>query len=292
MQIRRLFKPLIPRIIAALSISCLVVSAAKAEQHQCLHVFDATAYVGKPDLGRRGIEVVNAFEPDRYWPKGAHNDDLPDPSAAQTWIRRITARQGLLVLDLERWWLRGKDEDVREGMRRYLTVFDWIRAAGYSGPMGYYGVIPTYNRDAAMQDDGSPARAAWRKENDRVLPLAEKVDVLFPSLYTADEDIVSWEKYAIADLYEAKRLARGKPVFPFLWPQYEGPVSGRGLQYMPESEWARELQVVAGNADGLVIWGGIGLPDTGGPPHWDESAPWWQATLAFLAHHELCSGRQ
>ena len=83
----RLAKPsgILPGVVAALSMLCLTVSAAKAEQHKCLRVFDATAYVGKPDLGRRGIEVVNAFEPDRYWPKGAHDDDLPDPSAAQTW---------------------------------------------------------------------------------------------------------------------------------------------------------------------------------------------------------------
>ncbi len=280
----------IARAIAAISVSFLpIVCFAQPEQHKCFRVFDATAYSGKPDLASRGIEAANVFEPDRWWPKVAH-DDLPDPEAAREWVHRIRAKRGLLVLDLERWWLRGNDAAVREGMRRYMAVFDWIRAAGYSDSMGYYGVIPTYNLAGAIQGEGSAERAAWHEENNLIQPLADRVDILFPSLYTTNGDIERWEKFAVADLREAKRVAHGKPVYPFLWPQYEGSNHILSLKYMPESQWARELEVVGNNTDGMVIWGGIAPAGSTGPPKWDESAPWWHATLEFLSRHELCAG--
>ena len=276
--------------LVAVPIACfLAVPAVAADPQQCFRVFDATLYIDKPDLRPRGLEPANVFEPDRWWPKGPHDDDLPDPSAPQTWIRTITAKQGVLVLDLERWWLRGEDAPVQEAMRRYITVFDWIRAAGYSAPMGYYGTLPTYNPPDAVQSVNSPGYAAWRKENDRVQPLADRVDILFPSLYTESEDVEGWVKLATATLREARRLAHGKPVFPFIWPQYAGAKPPLGLKYMPGSQWARELEVVGANADGVVIWGGIAASKEAGPSKWDESYPWWQATLAFLARHKACS---
>jgi hypothetical protein len=281
------------RAIAAVCISYLcAISAARADQSSCFRVFDATLYVDKPDLADRGIQTANVFEPDRWWPKGPHNDDLPDASAAQEWVRRIRMKHGLLVLDLERWWLRGDDAPVLERMRRYVTVFDWIRRAGYSDPMGYYGAVPTYNPEGFMEAEGSPKRAQWRKENDRIQPLADRVDILFPSLYTDDEDIGKWQKRADATLQEARRLAHGKPVYPFLWPQYAGTNRPFSLMYMPASQWTRELEVVSRNADGVVIWGGIALPGSKAAPKWDEASPWWQSTLEFLAHQHVCSPGQ
>jgi hypothetical protein len=276
------------------AVACLLVASAavQATPEKCIRVFDATVYSHKPNLARLGIEPANVFEPDRYWPRGPAGDDLPDPSAAQEWLHRLRTKHGLLILDVERWWLRGSDADVREAMRRYLTVFDWIRAAGYTEAMGYYGAIPTYHLEAALQDAASAVRAVWRQENDRIQPLADRVDILFPSLYAADSDIESWEKRAIATLQEARRLAKGKPVYPFLWPQYEGVKNPIGLQYMPGSQWARELEIAGNNSNGLVIWGGIAPPGTEDPPRWNESAPWWQATLEFLAHQHLCSSER
>src|ERR1041385_5017388 len=109
---------------AVLALWCgLVVTVALADTHKCIRVFDATAYIHKPDFARLGIETGNVFEPDRFWPRGASHDDLPDPSGAGEWRRRIRTKHGLLILDVERWWLRGNDADVHEAMRRYLAVF-------------------------------------------------------------------------------------------------------------------------------------------------------------------------
>jgi Hyaluronidase len=291
MQRIRRFIGIRGRLAVALAISSAALAhapAAHAAEGGCFRMFDATAYAGKPDLVQRGIEPTNAFEPDRWWPKGSADDDLPDPSAAQHWMLDIGRGRGQLVLDLERWWLRGDAATVRERMRRYTTVLGWIRAAGYSGPIGFYGVVPIWDRARAIQPEGSAEREAWRRENDFVQPVADRVDVLFPSLYTPDEDVQTWKRFAIANLREARRLAHGKPVYPFLWPQYEGSNKRLALQNIPREQWAQELEVVGANADGAVIWGGIGTSKDSGAPQWDESAQWWQATLDFLSRRGKC----
>lgn len=279
--------------LAAMLLPCLMPSVSRAADSQrpaCFRLLDATAYVGKPpDLPARGFVPIQAFEPDRWWPPGKAHDDLPDPSAAQHWITDIHDKHGKLVLDLERWWLGGSDAAVAdEARRRFITVIDLLRGAGYTGQIGYYGVIPIWDRARALQPEGSPARLAWRRENERAQPLADRVDILYPSLYTGDEDVQSWERFAIANLEEARRLARGKPVYPFLWPQFDPGNKSLALQYLSRAQWERELAVIGSHADGVVIWGGIAQTNTGGPPRWNESADWWQATLAFLATRGAC----
>ena len=281
------------RSAAAIVLICLAAAATQAadtQHHRCFRLFDATAYVGKPDLRARGFEPIQTFEPDRWWPESETHDDLPNPLAAKHWIADIRDKQGMLVLDLERWWVGGTDAAAAaEAMRKYLTVIEWLRSAGYTGPIGYYGVIPIWDGSRSLQPEGSAARLAWHSENERAQPLADRVDVLYPSLYTGDEDVQSWEQLAVATLQEARQLARGKPVYPFLWPQYAPGNKALELHYLSRAQWARELEVVGKNADGAVIWGGIGQPNSGGPPKWDESADWWQATLAFLARRGACT---
>jgi hypothetical protein len=277
------------RPLATIVLTCFVAAGAQGadtQQKKCFRLFDATLYAGKPDLRERGFEPIQTFEPDRWWPKGETHDDLPSPVAARHWMGDIRDKHGKLVLDLERWWLGGTDAVAAAGaMRRYLTVIEWIRNADYTGQIGYYGVIPIWDRARALQPEGSAARLAWRKENERAQPLADRVDILYPSLYTGDEDVQSWERFAVANLKEARRLAHGKPVYPFLWPQYAPGDKALELQYLSRAQWARELEVVGNNADGAVIWGGIGRSQRDGVPRWDESADWWQATLEFLSSH-------
>jgi hypothetical protein len=66
----------------------------------------------------------------------------------------------------------------------------------------------------------SPQFKAWQA-NDAVAPIAAQADVLFPSIYTFYPDENGWQTYAIAQIKEARRIGPGKPVYVFLWPQFE-----------------------------------------------------------------------
>jgi hypothetical protein len=160
-------------------------------------------------------------------------------------------------------------------VNKYLTLLSRVRQVGFQGPIGYYGVAPIrdYWRATALPDS-QPYRA-WQSENDQLQPLADAVDVLFPSIYTFYDDQDGWTRYAIANLSEARRLARGKPVYAFLWPQFHESNKTLGGKLIPGKFWASQLQTVAQYADGVVIWGGWKVM-------WDEQADWWQATRQFL----------
>jgi hypothetical protein len=95
------------------------------------------------------------------------------------------------------------------------------------------------------------------------------VDALFPSIYTFYTDRQGWVTYAIAQITEAKRKAKGKPVYAFLWPQYHESNLLLGLRPLDSDYWELQLNTVAQHADGVVIWGGWGA---NGPELWNEEA--------------------
>jgi hypothetical protein len=146
---------------------------------------------------------------------------------------------------------------------------------GFQGPIGYYGVPPIRDYWRALDPPNSQPYRAWQSANDQLQPLANAVDALFPSLYTFYDDQDGWTQYAIANLSEARRLARGKPVYAFIWPQFHNSNPVLGLKLIPGEFWALQLQTIAQHADGVVIWGGWQVL-------WDENAEWWQATRQFL----------
>src|SRR5262249_4133499 len=105
----------------------------------------------------------------------------------------------------------------------------------------------------------------------------------FPSLYTYYPDQAGWVAYAKANLSEARRLAPGKPVYCFLWPQYHDS-STLAYQFLPVDYWKLQLQTCRQYADGIVILGCVGKDGKmNGWLTWDDNAPWWQATIQFVA---------
>ena len=135
----------------------------------------------------------------------------------------------------------------------------------------------------AIQPENSPAHRRWQRENDAVRSIAEYVDIIFPSLYTFYSKEDDWVRYAVANLREARRIAPGKPVYCFLWPQFHDSTR-RAYELLPAEYWKRQLGTCQGLADGIVIWGGVGEAGRmNGWLSWDDNAPWWKATVEFVA---------
>lgn len=113
----------------------------------------------------------------------------------------------------------------------------------------------------------------WLATDRAMAPVAQMVDYIFPSLYTFYDDRRGWLRFAAAQLDEARRY--GRPVYPFLWFEYQDGnrlLRGRDVDL---AAWEEELRFCRTHADGVVLWGGAGLG-------WSESAPWWQATRRVL----------
>src|SRR5207249_9613783 len=101
-----------------------------------------------------------------------------------------------------------------------------------------------------------PADRARHAETHAMRSIVPFVGALDPSRYTFYDDAQGWVKYALANVAEARRIADGRPVYPFLWPQYHYSNARLGSQYIDGNLWSLELRTMYAHADGLVIWGG------------------------------------
>jgi hypothetical protein len=263
-----------PLILVLIAV-CASVSANAAA---CFRIFDATAYSGKPDLAALGIQHLTLVVPARWW-KGAGADDNSLREATKAGTAPILKNSDPVVIDLE-LPLTSNNPASEGNIAKYVKTIDWMRDAGYSKPLSFYGSLPVRDYWSAVK--GGPPFQQWQRENDRLAPIVAKVEALYPSLYTFYPNQQGWVAYAAGNISEAKRIGRGRPVYPFLWPQYHDSAGALAHHEIPADYWLLQLRTMREHADGLVIWGGWDF-DKKAPLQWDDNAPWWQATRKFMA---------
>jgi hypothetical protein len=189
----------------------------------------------------------------------------------------------LTVIDVEHWPNVGADEVVASSIEKYLTLLSWVREDVGEGSMSYYAVPPLRDYWRATRPPASDLYKQWQSENDKLVRLADAVDAFTPSLYTFYDDPGGWERHAIANIAEARRLAKGKPVYPFIWPHYHDQSKLKG--FIPKDYWMVQLRTLERHADGMVLWAG--------QETWNAKDGWWQATEEFMRESKhLCRGVQ
>lgn len=266
-------------LFACLAAASSHVAATEPGTH-CFRVFDALGYSHKSDLSTAGLLPLFVVDGLKWWAPGEKRDEMTKAHNIEKWVQVHRDDKRLLVLDIEEWPVQGKPDDVVEAsVDRLIEVVHRVRNAGYAGPIGYYSLAPLRDYWRAARPPDHAEYQAWVAENDKVQPLADEVDALFPSLYTFYDDIDGWERTALQNLREARRVAKGKPIYPFLWPQYHESNKKLGGQYLRASDWRRQLEFIRLHADGAVLWGGWAGT---GPARWDDDAAWWQTTREFM----------
>lgn len=266
----------------------LGIAQAAAEQQPCFRIFDASGFKGKPNLASYGIEPATViYAGNHFWPGKKNMDSLPQRSAVTSMVRQwITPRRprpALTVIDVEHWPNVGEAGVVAASVDKYLTLFQWVKEdVGNETRVSYYAIPPLRDYWRATKGADSPAYKQWQAENDRFVGLAQAVEALTPSLYTFYSDPKGWDLYAITNVSEARRLAAGKPVYPFVWPHFHEGGNQKG--YIGKELWLAQLQTLERIADGVVIW-------AGNLEVWDNDAGWWQATEEFIANSSrVCKG--
>jgi hypothetical protein len=251
-------------------------------------VFDSMLFTDKPNLTRAGLE--NILTTDREFFAGTYpNYDTTkgDEVNSRKLARKLALTGTPLVIDIEHWSIdirAEQEETVETNIRKLIQIIDWIRHERPEVKLGFYGLLP-------LQDYWTPVRhltaiergmlnakfeadyKAWQAANDRLKRLAEKVDFVFPSLYTFYDDIEGWKKYARCNIEEARKF--GRPVYPFLWMDYHDSNKELKGQQLPAETWQAELALCRELADGVVIWGGW-------KRQWNPWAPWWKVTVEFI----------
>ncbi len=239
-------------------------------------VYNLLKFSGQPDLSAYGLsscEITSA----ELWPSGS---DYTEPDLDHINHNVVPAlRQSsadVNVVNIEHWSTAGPDhEAVRTSVSKLTEIIRLLRRKVPNMIHGYYGLLPRREYSGPM--DGIDTKLQpWYDDNDRLASLGfhDQVDAVFPSLYTF-YGWRDWIDYAVFNIAEARRY--GKPVIPFLWPQYHG--SGQTpYQLIDGYYWRRQLEIVYRHADSVVLWG----PPSSNDPGWDDNAEWWQETLSFM----------
>jgi hypothetical protein len=238
-------------------------------------VFEWLIAGDSPDLSSIGLlpsRLVTSwyfFESDEH---GNYLLDEPSEAVIRQRVRdNLTDEEVFYALDIEHWELKGEPDVVEANLGKLRLVADLVHKYNPNLLIGYYRLLPRRDPHAAYRGAGSARHDAWQAHNDRVASsLEDAVDLLFPSLYTlhlGDQYRTTaerWTDYASGNLQEARRVADGKPVIPFLSLYYHpnGTRDGepaltrnlKGWQWL-EPELLLHQMIKAGElADGLVVF--------------------------------------
>ncbi len=261
------------------SLFILTSGGAKAGPTEC-HIYDGTIYQNKP-AERPGMLDIHVVYQSDLWNPQLPDAPLPWRPRVEAAARTAEARNVPLVFDIERWPVDAtvSDEQVALVIGKLLEIVQWARAAAPTVKLGYFTLAPMAASSWAVAPKGSEDNLAWRRANDRMRPLADAVDIIFPYVYTYKNNPAEWEGQALGNIREAHRY--GKPVYVFIWPQYTERDKELGYTFIPSEFWRRQLAVACEQADGVVIWGGWD-PKLRQRANWDDSAQWYRDVQVFL----------
>jgi hypothetical protein len=241
-------------------------------------------FTGQPDFTKYGFEHLRIVDDHELYGPGESNQNVPSIEKIKKVVAGGAGPAGIIVVDLEQWPM--DVAHVEASRQKYIETLDRLHKASPNGKFGLYDVVPGRAYWPAMGPRGGDVYRGWEKTVDLTAPIVSHVDALFPSLYTFYPDQSGWVHYATENLRQARRLAGGRPVYCFLWPQYHD--SADTPFALLSGDYRRlELETCRKLADGVVIWGGYTTKNNFTPLPWDPSAPWWKETVSFAnsLHH-------
>ncbi len=263
-------------------------------------VYQQLTYNDMPPIGKLeniGLGHMPLLTSWFFFPPGHDKEDVDD-AVRERVIHHAQIRMEdgkSYVLDIEHWptGANQTSETRAETVRKMSEIVDIIRSVHPNVKLGYYSMVPGRNywdvyENCAWNDDRHDLCLAnqqrWHDANTELLPLVEKMDFLFPSVYTFYNAPEGWTHYARANIREAKRLAElagGKSVYAYIWPRYHQSAP-QGLPYTPidGAYWRHQLEVIYQEGiDGLVMWDHFPARPF---EYVRQNEEWWTQAMDFL----------
>jgi len=247
-------------------------------------VFEATKYKNKPDMSEFNIQKLGLLYDHEFWKKKENRDELPKDKTIERLARKYSKYE-YIVLDIEHWKTQGyryRPWIPQNNIEKYIYVFNEFKKYTPNSKVGYFAKVPVSNYKLSLSKPGDELHDRWAEENKKMKPIADIVDVAYPSTYTYEKDWCKWEQSFISKLNQMKKIHKGE-FFPFIWPQYhEKPVDKSiRLKYIDFNFWLFQLVTTKKHADGVVIWGGWDFHQWTRKT-WDSNTEWWAATRYFI----------
>jgi len=261
-------------------------------RHQTFGIYDSLLFIGKPDLSPYGFKRSRTVYESELWPSKADRI-TPNEAAVRSKARAVLA-EGVtpsvpVILDVEHYstdirldlsQIHSDTSIVDANIRKLERIIGWFKHEAPKLEVGFYGVAPVdLGLPVTGQHPGNDTEMAiWETANSYLIKFATHLDAIYPSLYTSTTDRAKWVAAARRYISEAKRIGAGKPVRPFIWPQYHDVMRHPlALTYVDYDYWMLQLTTIRdAGASGIVFWGGY-------QKQWDDTQAWWRATLDFIA---------
>jgi hypothetical protein len=261
---------------------------AGGSKRETFDLYDSLLFIGKPDLSCYGLKRARTVY--------EHELDLPKPTPDEAAVRskaRAVLTEGVtaavpVILDVEEYsvdvrldisHINPDTSTVDSNILKLEQIIRWFKNEAPTLQVGFFDVgAPIDGLPVTGQAPANDAELAiWKTANSYLIPFVTHLDALYPSLYTVETDPAKWVASAQRCITEAKRISAGKPVRPFIWPQYHdvmrSPLAGTYIDY---DYWILQLRTIRdAGASGLVFWGGY-------QTRWDDTQDWWRATLDFI----------
>ncbi len=243
-------------------------------------VFDATGFIGKPNMSRFGIRPIGRiYTNDLYsTPRNEDNkwDFVAESKAALEAHQAANMNGRTIMVDVQNWPTSSDDDEVvQESTQRYSALYYDLKQAEPNMNFGYFGTLPIKNY---WPNDPTQERLnIWRNKNDRLKKLGGKVDVFFLPGYTRSKDRNRWVTNMKYLIEEARRIGDDQPVYVVLWPQYNAKNNeSLDRQYIEGDFWKLQLETAKKYADGVVLYAPHGT-------QWNGPSPWFNETKRFMA---------
>lgn len=264
----------------------LVNTSLNAENIK-IPIYDTTGYLNKNKANQSFFIPMKILFQDMLLP---HGPDVIDTIFLTNYAKRLPNSKIPYILDIECWDIRPKvnDEEANKNIDKYILVIKTLKEARPDLKFGYFGVLPV--RDyVSYGTRGKAQLERWNYANIRAKRLAQYTDIIVPEFYMYINDVNHWKNYTILAMKEARMY--GKPVLPFIWPEYMD--SGQNLKlgiaatFMDSNIWRQQLVLLDKLADGIIVWGGRNVLVN---PHtsrmWDEDAKWWVETKNLILENK------
>jgi hypothetical protein len=261
-------------------------------RHETISLYDSLLFIGKPDLSPYGFKRSRTVYENELWPPKA-DYTTPNEAAVRSKARAVLA-EGVtaavpVILDVEQYsvdvrldasHINPDTSTVDANILKLQQIIGWFKDEAPTLKVGFYDVagsvwgLPVTGQEPANDNE----RAISETANSYLIPFVTHVDAIYPSLYTSTTDRAKWVAVAQRIISEAKRIGAGKPVRPFIWPQYHDVMRHPlALTYIDYDYWMLQLTTIRdAGASGIVFWGGY-------KTQWDDTQDWWRATLDFIA---------
>ncbi len=255
-------------------------------QKQKFSLYDELYYVGMPKLEHYNIKPIHVAYAWQLWGEKKWDgiiEQQPNISALLSYAERYNLKSNppeLFVLNIEHWKLYGKlkPRELEQSITKLQTCVDVIRSTMPDTKFSIYniGALPNFGH-LERRELKKHELTRWQKNNDTIKPIIDHFDFVTPSLYFKKEfNITTWKRKAKHFISEARRLGDGKPVIPFIWPQYSNSLP---FEELPGEVWKDILEFLYENSDSVILWRRHKGPKAS---DWNDNFSWWKETKNFL----------